>query len=66
VKANMAAVVNEQLALIPLRVPHTAFVSSAGLTDKGDQVHFNTSSLHEFGRGTLCVHGTGCRMGIGP
>jgi len=25
-------------------------VSSAGLRDKGDSVHFDTPSLHEFGR----------------
>src|SRR4051812_37017561 len=47
---TFASVVNEQLALIPLTVPHTVFVSSAGLTDKGDQVHFNTPSIREFGR----------------
>ena len=47
---NFAGVVNEQIALIPLQVPHTGFVSSAGLTDKGDQVHFDTVSFREFGR----------------
>lgn len=45
-----ASSINEQLALLPLKVPNCAFVSSAGLRDKGDQVHFNTSSLREFGR----------------
>jgi hypothetical protein len=44
------AVVNEQLAILPLKVPRSAFVSSAGLTDKGDKTHFDTKSLHEFGR----------------
>jgi len=44
------AVVNEQLAIVPLKVPRSAFVSSGGLTDKGDRTHFDTRSLHEFGR----------------
>jgi hypothetical protein len=47
---SFAALLNEQLALIPLKVPHTGFVSSAGLTDKGDQVHFDTASIRELGR----------------
>ncbi|MEO8126355.1 MAG: sialate O-acetylesterase [Bryobacteraceae bacterium] len=47
---TFADVVNQQIALIPLQVPRTGFVSSAGLTDKGDQVHFNTASFREFGR----------------
>jgi hypothetical protein len=47
---SFAGLVNEQLATIPLQVPRTAFVSSAGLTHKGDQIHFNTPSLREFGR----------------
>ena len=45
-----AGTVNEQLALVPLLVPRSAFVSSAGLVHKGDNVHFDTPSLHEFGR----------------
>lgn len=43
-------IVNEQLALAPLRIRHTAFVSSAGLTHKGDGVHFDSRSLRELGR----------------
>ena len=35
---------------LPRKVPHTACVSSEGLTDKGDKVHFNANSYHEFGR----------------
>jgi hypothetical protein len=31
-------------------LPHCAFVSSDGLTSNSDIVHFNTESLHEFGR----------------
>jgi hypothetical protein len=42
--------VNEQLATIPARVPHTAVVESTGLKHKGDVVHFDTPSLREFGR----------------
>jgi hypothetical protein len=45
-----AQVANEQLALIPLYVPKTAFVSAAGLTHKGDRVHFDRASLNELGR----------------
>ena len=36
-------------ALVDL-VPHTAYVSSEGLTDRGDQLHFNSASYREFGR----------------
>ena len=43
-------IVDEQLALAPLKVPRCAFVSSSGLTDKGDKTHFDTRSLREFGR----------------
>jgi hypothetical protein len=34
---------------LPLRVPRTAFVNSAGLRHKGDKVHFDSASLREFG-----------------
>ena len=42
--------VNTELATLPLHVPLTAFVSSQGLKDKGDQLHFDSPSLKEFGR----------------
>ena len=45
-----ARTVDEQLAIIPLQVPRTAFVSSAGLKPKVDNVHFDAQSLREFGR----------------
>jgi hypothetical protein len=48
--APFGSVVNEQLATAPLKVPRSAFVSSNGLTDKGDKTHFDTKSLREFGR----------------
>ncbi|MCA9087214.1 MAG: sialate O-acetylesterase [Planctomycetaceae bacterium] len=35
---------------LPDQVSHTAFVSSEGLTHKGDKVHFNAESYREFGR----------------
>jgi hypothetical protein len=44
------AAINAALAAIPKSVPHSAFVSAEGLTDKGDKTHFDTSSLREFGR----------------
>lgn len=42
--------VNEQLALVPFALPKAAFASSAGLKHKGDNVHFDSPSLREFGR----------------
>ena len=45
-----ARIVDEQLAIIPLQVPRAAFVSSAGLKPKSDNVHFDAPSLREFGR----------------
>jgi len=47
--AKFAEVVNAQQMRIPESVAHSAFVSSEGLTHKGDEVHFDTRSLHEFG-----------------
>jgi len=35
---------------LPAKVPRTAFVSSDGLKDKGDKVHFASESYREFGR----------------
>lgn len=35
---------------LPAKVPRTAFVSSEGLADKGDQTHFNTEAYREFGK----------------
>lgn len=49
-KAPHAALVNEQLALLPLSLDSVAFVSSAGLDHKGDVVHFDAPGLREFGR----------------
>jgi hypothetical protein len=49
-RSRFARVVNEQLALLPFNVAHCAFVSSAGLRDKGDSVHFDSPSQRELGR----------------
>lgn len=49
-KQPFANIVNEQLALIPLRGKGAAFVSAAGLRHKGDDLHFDAASLREFGR----------------
>jgi hypothetical protein len=45
-----ARIVNSQLASVPARVPFSAFVSSAGLVHKGDEIHFDSASLRELGR----------------
>lgn len=42
--------VNRVHQTLPEKVPHTAFVSSEGLTHKGDGVHFDSASLREFGK----------------
>ncbi len=42
--------INQQLALLPKLVPFTAVVSSEGLTDKGDQLHFDAASANELGK----------------
>jgi len=47
--AKYATVVNEQIASIPETVPHSGYVSSEGLKDKGDATHFDTPSLRELG-----------------
>ncbi|HWL08036.1 MAG TPA: sialate O-acetylesterase [Planctomicrobium sp.] len=43
-------VVNEQINSVPKQLPNSAVVSSSGLKDKGDKVHFDTASLREFGK----------------
>ncbi len=42
--------INAALAQVPDRVPHCALVRTDGLTDKGDQLHFDTASFRELGR----------------
>lgn len=45
-----ALLINQQLALVPVSIFRTAFVSSAGLGHIGDQLHFNAAAQREFGR----------------
>jgi hypothetical protein len=49
---NVAEVrlVNDTLAKLPDRVPQTGYTFSAGLSHKGDQLHFDTASQREMGR----------------
>ena len=49
---NVAEVqlVNDTIAKLPSRVPHTGFVSSTGLNHKGDVLHFDAASQREMGR----------------
>ncbi len=42
--------INTALAMVPAGVARCAFVSAEGLTDKGDQLHFDTPSFRELGR----------------
>ncbi|MSU51139.1 MAG: sialate O-acetylesterase [Opitutus sp.] len=41
---------NQVLRDLPALVPRSACASSAGLSDKGDRIHFDAESLREFGR----------------
>ena len=45
-----AGAVNTELASLAARFPTVAFVTSGGLKDRGDQLHFDSPSLREFGR----------------
>ncbi|MES1223601.1 MAG: sialate O-acetylesterase, partial [Bacteroidota bacterium] len=42
--------INQQLVLLPQQVSNTAVASSDGLTDKGDQLHFDSPSANELGK----------------
>ncbi|MDP3072875.1 MAG: sialate O-acetylesterase [Opitutaceae bacterium] len=41
---------DQTLRDLPVSVPHTAFVSAEGLTDRGDKLHFDAASYREFGK----------------
>ena len=41
--------INQQLAMLPKLVNGTAVVSAAGLTDKGDKLHFSAEAANELG-----------------
>ncbi len=45
-----AAQINAALNSIPQTVPLSSFVTSKGLKDKGDSLHFDTASARELGR----------------
>jgi hypothetical protein len=42
--------INKVLNDVPNQIIHTAIVSAEGLTDKGDQTHFDAASARELGR----------------
>lgn len=44
------AAINAEIVRLPQRVPHCATVTSEGLIHKGDNLHFDSPSLREFGR----------------
>lgn len=47
---SVAPSVNPQLARLPKAVPNCSLVSSLGLTDRGDHLHFDSASARELGR----------------
>ncbi len=47
---NKADHINAVIRELPEKVPHSAVVSAEGLTDKGDHLHFDTSSARELGK----------------
>ena len=44
------AQINAVLATLPKQIPHCAFASAEGLTDRGDGTHFDRASAQELGR----------------
>ncbi len=42
--------INKELARLPESVAYTAIATSEGLTDKGDQTHFDSKSATEYGK----------------
>ncbi len=47
---NKEDFINSKIDSLPQLVENTAVVSAAGLTDKGDQLHFDTPSARELGK----------------
>lgn len=47
---NKVIFINKEINRLPEEVSNTAVVSANGLTDKGDQLHFNTASARELGK----------------
>jgi hypothetical protein len=60
---SVADDVNPQLARLPSSVPRCGLVSSLGLTDKGDHLHFDSASARELGRRYARAFGDGLRPG---
>lgn len=46
---TFAPLINQQIEAVAKELPHVYFVSSQGLKDKGDHLHFDTASLNELG-----------------
>lgn len=44
------AVINAAIAGLPQFVPHCGFVTTEGLADKGDKIHFDSPAFRELGR----------------
>jgi hypothetical protein len=59
----VAEAMNPQLARIPSCVHGCSLVSSRGLTDKGDHLHFNSASARELGRRYAGAFDDTLRMG---
>lgn len=51
-----STLMNQVLREIPSLVPNSACARSEGLTDKGDQIHFDAQSTREFGRRYAAVY----------
>ncbi|TDB67349.1 sialate O-acetylesterase [Arundinibacter roseus] len=49
-KQPQAATINQIMTQFPQSHPNVYMVSAAGLTDKGDQTHFDTASARELGK----------------
>ena len=43
-------IVNAELRKVPNAIPHSAFVNAEGLTDKGDNLHYDAHSLRILGQ----------------
>lgn len=48
--SEAARLIDQALREVPPRVPHTTFVSAAGLQHVGDRIHFDAASARELGR----------------
>jgi hypothetical protein len=60
---SVAPSVNPQLSRLPGAVPACILVSSLGLTDKGDRLHFDSASAREMGKRFAQVFNVGLGAG---